>query len=148
VSTDNIIARYQAGERVVEIARSLGLTSKTVSGVLRGAGELTAERIRAAYEQTGTYVSAAAALGISYATVKRVVDGAWDEVENTGPKCARCQILLSKCGPARDENGRPTNDPPHHDGICWACWRELRYEREHYAEIAALRGALEMVEVS
>jgi len=148
VIADSIVARYQAGERIAEIARNLDIAPKIVSRVLREAGELTAERVRAVYKQIGTYKGAAAILGISYSTVKEVVDGAWDEPEDVGPKCARCEILLSKCGPARDENRRPTNDPPHHDGICWACWRELRYEQEHCTEIAALRGALAMEEVS
>ena len=101
----SIGARYEGGETVAEIARSLGVAPLTVRGVLRATGQLLDNR----------------------------------------PRCSRCGMLLAECGPARDEWGTPTDDPPHVDGVCWACRRELAFEQEHSVEIAALYEAMEVV---
>jgi len=146
----SIGARYEGGETVAEIARSLGLSHLFVGNVLRGAGLLSDERICAAYEEHGTYGGAARAMGISSNGVKSALRrcGLLVPVElvlDTRPRCSRCGIILAECGPARDEWGTPTDDPPHVDGVCWACRRELAFEQEHSVEIAALYEAMEVV---
>ncbi len=145
----SIGARYQAGETVAEIARDLGYRPTKVLNVLRATGQLSTERVAEMYEQMGNMRSVAERIGVCPATVFRVIRrGAWEQRADNRPKCTRCGMLLAECGPARDEWGTPTDEPPHVDGVCWACRRELAFEAEHSVEIAALRVTMAMEEVA